>query len=63
MTGCGVCKMELEERKGIVPYLKFNWLEGQPKICERCLAAKLGISAEWGSRVKDLMELGLVKQS
>ena len=44
---CVVCGFQGKD--GILPGLRFQFLVNSPIICERCVAEKLGIKAEWNS--------------
>lgn len=46
---CQKCGIEL---KFETPVLRFNWLIGDPAICERCVAKTFGIEANWKEAVE-----------
>jgi len=48
---CNLCGQETQRLE--LPSLYFNFLEGCPMVCEKCIAEKLGIKAEWIQAIKD----------
>lgn len=36
-----------------LPVVRFNFLQGEPVICERCFGERIGISAEWKKEVSN----------
>lgn len=50
---CDRCEVTSKEGSFFeLPGFVFNFLEGQPFICERCIANFLGIEREWLDVVK-----------
>lgn len=50
---CASCGLVIARKgspvpKHIVSHWTFNWVEGQPVVCELCMAGKMGVrNAEW----------------
>ncbi len=52
---CFICHTKYLNPKIDMPMLKFNWLDTNPAICEKCIFEKLtGIRLEWRKDCKFL---------
>jgi hypothetical protein len=49
---CKVCGLLGDE----LPRLAFNFLEGRPVICERCLARACGIEGRWSEGAEKTLQ-------
>lgn len=50
---CFLCRVIAKEKNWEPDCMTFNWLVGEPRICSKCFAAKLGIQADWKPEIKD----------
>ena len=44
---CYKCKEAREWKRFELPGIRFNWLEGDIWICEKCFAESLGVTSNW----------------
>lgn len=51
MRRCTLCGVTAEGAE--LPALLFTALDGQPCICERCVARALGVERPWGAVIED----------
>ena len=50
---CSLCKTQIAITQSFeLPGGRFNFLVGEPTICERCVAHKMGIEANWKEEIE-----------
>ena len=53
---CFKCKINFDDKID-PPGIRFNWLYGDPFVCEKCAAMIFGIvEAEWKNGIMNLLE-------
>ena len=54
---CIICGCRSRRKNFKLPAIIFNYLEGSPAICERCIFEKLTLNRfEWKKEIKELIE-------
>ncbi len=53
---CFHCKVEIQQPDINLTGIAFHYLEGEPVICERCMARTFGIEGTWKVDVESKME-------
>lgn len=54
---CARCGVKAKEDANLeTPGLIFNYLEGCPFVCERCVSMIFEIRVEWNADIKDLLD-------
>lgn len=49
---CRLCQCEnMDPNNDVIPGITFNWLEGNPFICELCFLRQLGFEGTWKEEV------------
>ena len=56
MSKCDLCGTETKDPKVELPGITFNFLEGKPMVCERCVARTNGIEASWLPEIEEKLK-------